>query len=119
MSSSQLPNYLRAERKRLALSQADVAVLLGAESGAKVCRYERFVREPSLQTALACEAIFQTPVSELFAGLYQTAEREVAVRARALARQTARLKPTRQTIRKQAILAAIAACDDKDSPQQA
>ena len=111
--SSQLPNYLRAERKRLALSQADVAVLLGAESGAKVCRYERFAREPSLQTALAYEAIFQTSVSELFAGLYQNAERQVAARARALGRKTEGLKPTRQTLRKQAILAAIAACEDK------
>lgn len=109
MSSPHLPNYLRAARKRLALSQDDVAFLLGAESGAKVSRYERFAREPGLRTALACEALFHTPVSELFAGLYQTAEQEVAARARLLARKAEGQKPS---TRRQAILAAIAAGGD-------
>lgn len=88
MSSSHLPNYLRAERKRLSLSQDEVARLLGAESGAKVCRYERFVREPSLRTALACEALFQKPVRELFAGLYEAMERKVGAHAKALPPKT-------------------------------
>lgn len=109
MSSSQLPNYLLAQRKRLALSQAEVAYLLGAESGAKVCRYERFAREPGLQTALAYEVIFQKPVSELFAGLYQTMEQDVAERAKILARRTGNEKTSRQTTRKQTILTLIAA----------
>ncbi len=86
--SSKLPNYLLAERKRRSLSQEAVACLLGAQSGAKVCRYERFVREPSLRTALAYEAIFQKPVRELFAGLYEVMEREVAARAETLARKS-------------------------------
>ena len=97
---AQLPNYLRSNRKRLALSQDEVAFLLGTQSGAKVCRYERFTREPSLGTALAYEAIFKRSVSELFPGLYQRVEREVAARARALAEKTDRRKPTRQTARK-------------------
>src|SRR2546422_8231312 len=84
MSSPQLPNYLRSNRKRLALSQDEVAFLLGTQSGAKVCRYERFAREPSLETALAFEAIFQRPASELFGGLYQKVQQEVAARAKTL-----------------------------------
>ena len=108
MSSSQLPNYLRAERKRLALSQKDIAVLLGAESGAKACRYERFVREPSLRTALAYAAIFHKPVTELFAGLYQTMETEVAGRAKALAHEAEKQKPTRQVLHRRATLTKIA-----------
>lgn len=84
MTSTQLPNYLRANRKRLALSQDEVAFLLGTNSGAKVCRYERFVREPNLKTALAYEAIFQRSVSELFSGLYGKAEHDVAGRAKIL-----------------------------------
>lgn len=87
MTSPQLLNYLRAHRKRLGLSQDDVAYLLGVESGAKVCRYERFVREPGLRAALACEVIFQRPIRELFPGLYQQIERDVACRARALTRK--------------------------------
>ena len=85
MSSPLLPNYLRANRKRLALSQDEVAFLLGNRSGGKVCRYERFVRHPSLETALAYEAIFKRSVSELFPGLYQNVEHQVAERAKVLA----------------------------------
>jgi transcriptional regulator with XRE-family HTH domain len=107
MISPQLSNYLRANRKRLALSQDEVAFLLGTQSGAKVCRYEKFIREPSLETALACEAIFKRSVSELFPGLYQKVERDVAARARALVEKTDRRKPTRQTARKREALAAL------------
>src|SRR5262245_57492699 len=107
MSSPQLPNYLRANRKRLALSQDDVAFLLVSQSGAKVCRYERFVREPSLQTALAYQAIFKRPVSDLFGGLYQKVESEVIERAKILAEST-QGKPTRQSARKREAIVALA-----------
>jgi DNA-binding XRE family transcriptional regulator len=79
---SQLPNYLRAHRKRLALSQGEVAYLLGSHGGAKVCRDEKFVRQPGLETALAYAAIYQIPVEELFAGMYRRIEQEVATRAK-------------------------------------
>src|SRR5437870_6298628 len=109
MSSPQLPNYLRANRKRLALSQDDVAFLLGTQSGAKVCRYERFVREPSLETALAYEAIFKRSVSELFGGLYQKVEREVTERAKILAARNDQGEAGAQTARKRQALAELAA----------
>ena len=109
MASPQLPNHLRSNRKRLALSQGEVAFLLGTQSGAKVCRYERFVREPSLATALAFEAIFKRTVSELFPGLYQRIEREVAARAKTLTARTERRKPNRQTVRKREALLGLAA----------
>jgi len=108
MSSPQLPNYLKANRKRLALSQDDVAFLLGAKSGAKVCRYERFDREPSLATALAYEAIFKTSLSELFAGLYQKVEREVTERAKLLAARNDSGRLGSQTARRREALAALA-----------
>ena len=109
MTSPQLPNYLRANRKRLALSQDEVAFLLGTQTGTKVCRYERFVREPSLETALAYEAIFKTSASELFGGLYQKVEREVAERAKMLAARNGHGRPDAQTARKRQSLAELAA----------
>jgi transcriptional regulator with XRE-family HTH domain len=108
MTSPQLPNYLRAHRKRLALSQDEVAFLLGTQSGAKVCRYERFVREPSLETALAYEAIFQRPARELFGGLYQQVEQEVVARAKMLTHKIDRGKPNRQTALRRQILTSLA-----------
>lgn len=108
MTSSQLPNYLRANRKRLALSQDEAAFLLGTRSGAKVCRYERFVREPSLKTALAYEAIYQRPVRELFGGLYQRIEKGVAERAKVLTYKTALRRTDRRTVQKRQVLLEIA-----------
>jgi len=108
MSSPQLPNYLRANRKRLALSQEDVAFLLGTQSGAKVCRYERFAREPNLETAFAYEAIFQRSARELFGGLYQKIEKAVVERAKALARRKNSRKPNLQTVHNRQALMDIA-----------
>src|SRR5947209_3210741 len=88
MPSPQLSNYLRLNRKRLVLSQGEVAFLLGRESSAEVSRYENFERIPSLETALAYEVIFGRPLSEIFGGLYQKAEQEVAKRAEVLAART-------------------------------
>jgi len=84
MPRSQLSNYLHANRKRLGFSQRDVAFLLGVQSGAKISHYENFSRKPSLDTALALEVICKRSVSELFGGLYQKAEKEVARRAQSL-----------------------------------
>lgn len=84
MPSPQLPHHLRANRKRLALSQDDVAFLLGATDGAQVSKYEHFTRVPSFETALACEVIMKRSASELFGGLYRDAEHKVADRAQIL-----------------------------------
>ena len=87
MSSSPLPNYLRTNRKRLTLTQEEVAFLLGFRGlgkGSKVCKDEKFTHEPNLGTAMAYKAIYQKPICELFAGLYQRIEREVASRAKTL-----------------------------------
>ena len=88
MAYAQLPNYLLSNRKRLSLSQKEVAFLLGSQTGGKVSRYERFIREPPLETALALEMIFQRSTSELFGGVYQKVEQQVAERARTLAGRT-------------------------------
>jgi len=97
-----LQNYLRTNRKRMSLSQEEVAFLLGMngmEKGSKVCRDEKFVREPSLQTALAYQAIYGKPVSELFAGLYEQVEQGVAKRAKLLSyRKTGRQQPNREEV---------------------
>lgn len=97
-----LSNYLRTHRKRLTLSQEEVAFLLGVngtEKGAKVCRDEKLAREPSLQTALAYQAIYGKPVSELFAGLYEQVEQSVAGRAKLLSyRKTGKAKPKREEV---------------------
>jgi transcriptional regulator with XRE-family HTH domain len=84
MAVHKLDNYLRMYRKRAGLSQDEVAYLLGGNSGTKTSRYERFRRMPSLETALAYEAIYGVPARELFAGVAARAEHVVKRRARIL-----------------------------------
>ena len=117
MASQRLPNYLLTYRKRAALSQEEVAYLLGSQSGSKVSRYELFAREPGLQTALAYEAIFQRPVSELFPGLYEKIQSVVRARAKKLQQKGFRGKRRGFTARKRKTLAAILS-DEFEKRQQ-
>ena len=83
-TQQRLQNYLRTYRKRSGLTQCDVAFLVGCRNGAQVSRYEKRRRLPPLRTALACEAAFGVPVSELFAGLREVAGQAVGERMLAL-----------------------------------
>lgn len=103
MSSLPLTNYLRSSRKRLALTQEEVAFLLGVKGqdrGVKVCRDERLAREPSLIAALAYEVIYQRPVRDLFAGLYEQIEQDVAARAKILSFRADRASGERASYRR-------------------
>jgi transcriptional regulator with XRE-family HTH domain len=82
-----LSNYLRTNRKKSALSQEEVAFLMGGigeSKGSKISRYESCSREPTLSAALAYEAIYGKSVRELFSGLYERVEKDVAKRAKIL-----------------------------------
>jgi DNA-binding XRE family transcriptional regulator len=107
MASEHLPNYLLSHRKRTALSQTEVAFLLGLQNGTKVCRHERFTLDPDLQTALAYEAIYQRPISELFSGFVEKTHDDVKARAKMLAETKLHSNTHGLTIRKRQSLAAI------------
>lgn len=76
-----LRSYLVTERKRWALSQKHLAVLLGSKTSNRTSRHERHLRTPDLKTALAYEVIFGVPLRRLFKGLYEEVEEEVIARA--------------------------------------
>jgi transcriptional regulator with XRE-family HTH domain len=82
-----LPHYLRTSRKQISLSQEEVAFLLGVKGmdrGGKVSRDESHARVPTLETALAYEAIYGKPIRELFAGPYERIAQDVSSRAKIL-----------------------------------
>jgi transcriptional regulator with XRE-family HTH domain len=95
-----LPNYLRTNRKQISLSQEEVAFLLGMkglDKGGKVSRDESYSRVPTLEFALAYEAIYGKPIRELFAGLYEQIAPEVSARAKILSyRENGSPDPKRQ-----------------------
>ena len=85
MTSQKLGNYLKAYRKRSGLSQSEVAYLLGSKNAAQVSRYERRRCMPPLRTALAFQAALDTPLSELYAGTYESVAKQVTARGQSLA----------------------------------
>jgi transcriptional regulator with XRE-family HTH domain len=107
MQNDKLDNYLRTYRKKLGLTQREVAFLLGCHSGAKVSRYERSGRIPSVRTIFAYEAIFQKPARELFAGIYDRAERETLRKIRILVSRLRKRQESPVLARKIAVLRAV------------
>jgi DNA-binding XRE family transcriptional regulator len=100
MADFRLDNYLRMYRKRSALSQEEVAFLLGIQSGTEVSRHEKNRRVPTLDTALAYEAIFGQPSGELFAGRLERLQRRIARRAGNLAERLRAGEPDARTAAK-------------------
>jgi transcriptional regulator with XRE-family HTH domain len=76
VTNHRLPNYLRAYRKKCGFSQEELAYAVKLNDKSAWCNLERFRRQPSLRTALACEEFFDVPVSRLFAGTKVSAARE-------------------------------------------
>jgi DNA-binding XRE family transcriptional regulator len=113
MASRRLPNHLLKYRKRSALSQAEVAYLLGAKGGAKVCRYEKFLRQPNLETVLAYLVIFRCHVAEVFPGLMEKAQTVVRARAKRLAKKEPLGSSKNLTMRKREAILLIAGCNEK------
>ena len=93
MPASKLPNYIRTYRKRSCLTQEDVAFILGSKSSANVSRHERFKQTPDLQTLLAYEMLFRTPVRHLFGRTHQEVEKKLKHRIRLLVRKLLRVHP--------------------------
>lgn len=93
-----LRNHLRINRKRNALSQEEVAFLLGAKGetkGSNVSRDEKGAREPTLRAALAYKVIYGKPVCELFPGLYEQVEQDVRACAKILSYRKGKPNPKR------------------------
>jgi transcriptional regulator with XRE-family HTH domain len=81
-----LAHYLRNERKRLGLTQADISTLLGGGWKTRISKYERSEVQPPLDAGLAYQTIYGKPVSEIFSGANVKIRSAVRDRARHLLR---------------------------------
>jgi len=95
MAFQKLDNYLRACRKKSGLSQAQIAYLVGCKSRAQISAYERRNSVPPLPMVLALQVALDVPVSELYAGKYDSISKEVRGRAERLAIELQVKKPNR------------------------
>jgi transcriptional regulator with XRE-family HTH domain len=90
MPAPKLDNYLRTVRKTRGFTQREVAFLLSCHNEAKVSRYELSRRIPTIDTIFAYEVILGAPARELFAGIYERAQRRALHRVRLLRRRLER-----------------------------
>ena len=107
MSETGLPNYIRTCRRRVHLTQGEVAFLLGTKSTAGVCRHERFRQNPNLENLLAYEMLFRTPVRSLFSEAQQRIEIKLKDRIRLLVQKLGKSRCSRATVRKLELLNAL------------
>ena len=70
-------NYLWIARKKAGMGQKSVARLLGYRSVSPVSEYETGRLLPSLPTAFKLAALYNVPVAELYAPLYQEVQAEI------------------------------------------
>jgi transcriptional regulator with XRE-family HTH domain len=79
-----LKTYLRTFRRSQALTQKELAFLIGVKSGTTISRLEQLKRLPNLSVALACLVIFDAAPFELFPGLFSDVRKAVLERANQL-----------------------------------
>lgn len=84
-----LPTHLRAHRKRLGLTQGQLADLLGLSNHGSVSRFESYLRRPGIETVLRLQVIYGLPAEALWPGVALEQRRALLRAARAeIARQT-------------------------------
>ena len=76
----QKPNRLWIARKKAGLGQKTVARMLGHTGTSPISEYENGRVLPKLETVLKLAVIYQTPVEELYAPIYEEMREEVDVR---------------------------------------
>jgi transcriptional regulator with XRE-family HTH domain len=94
MSSPKLGRYLRAYRKGSALTARDIAALLGFESGGIISRAEMGHGIPSVPVLLGYSILFNAHPKDLVPGIYNLMERMVQSRAKFLAGELKKRRPT-------------------------
>lgn len=77
-------DYLRSHRRKWAITQRELAFLLGHKSPTHISRLEQGKRTPSKDIVFACEVLFGIPARSCFPKLYAEVEETVLARAATL-----------------------------------
>lgn len=82
--SSRIHTYLRTHRRKWALTQKEIAFLVGNKSAAHISRLEQGKRKPTKEIVLACEVLFGLSPKQCFPKVYEEIEENVLARAATL-----------------------------------
>jgi transcriptional regulator with XRE-family HTH domain len=81
-------NRLVLYRKRMQLSQKDVALILGLKNVSVLSHYERGTSRPSLERALGLEIVYRVPVAFLFPEIYEGIRAKIRSRESRMSRRS-------------------------------
>lgn len=84
MAQKRIVSQLGMHRRRSGFTQLELARLVGHRNSGRVSRHERGASVPPLPVALAYEAVFRTPIHELFPGIHETALKNIETRIASL-----------------------------------
>ena len=101
-----LPAYLHTHRKRWALTQRELGILLGGIKRSTIGKVERFTRQPSREALIGCEYIFNTKAEEIFSALVGSVRTAVVLNAKTLY-ETLKAKTDPRSMRKKELLQSI------------
>ena len=91
---TRLRNYLRFHRRKSALTQKELAFLLGYENHSAVSRSESAEQKIDLGPAFAYQLLFDVELSDLFPALYKQVQQGLVPRVHAL---QARIKASKSS----------------------
>ena len=75
--SGQPGNFIRTHRRNAGLSQRELGTVIGYGHGGAVSQHERVRSLPPLIIAISYCIVLRAPLSELFAGVYESVEQVV------------------------------------------
>jgi transcriptional regulator with XRE-family HTH domain len=98
-----LPSYLRTHRRKWALTQRELAQLLGELTASAVSKYETLARTPSLEVMLGFEVVFDQRSHDLIPATSAAIRRTISRNATALLTELAE-KTDARSARKRRLL---------------
>ena len=116
--SSRLGNYLRLHRRRSALTQGELAYLLGYRTESIVSRLEKQERRITLAIAFAYHLIFGAEPKEIFPALFEQVEEGVVRRMYELYERLKQSGPSQKTSLKLRLLQEALTRTTGGSPQK-
>lgn len=101
--STPVHSYLRTHRRRWALTQRELAFLVGRNSSTHVSRLEHDKRMPRTDIMLACAVLFGVTPADMFPKIHADVEEEVLARAAKLY-EVLEKKTSKDAMRKKELL---------------
>src|SRR6266542_6117949 len=120
---SSKPNLMRVLRRRLGLTQKELAFLVGYESDSQVSRIENGSRIPHLAEVLVVELVFGVPAVTVFPQIRQAVGPRIRSRAQALLREVEKSslagtpRISYKTAQLERVLASLRTRDDFDQSE--